>query len=690
MTRLQINLFGSFQLFFDDTPLRFAYAKQAALLAYLAMANCQPVMRGKLGLLLWPDKPPESVQVNLRKVLSSLRQLLKQPASVPPLLLFADDTVQINPESDVWLDVAAFQARLADCAAHRHRHAASCAPCHRARQQAGDLYRGAFLDGFVLEDSDTFEAWSTQWREALHIQALDTFQALAEYNWQRGRTQEAYQSVRRLLDLDPLHEEGNHLAIMCQAEEGQVGQALAHYEGFRRLLQHELGVAPSPTLQRVAQALRAGEGGHSRRPHVATGNRSLPPSTLQPLMGRTVEANELGAWLNDPDRRLITITGLGGVGKTHLALGVAQEQVHVFRDGVVFAALADVAVAEQVPAALAAVLACPLRAERPVLQQLAAHIASKDILLVLDHFEHLLVAKEDLAQLLQRCPGLVILVTSRQRLGLVGEWMFRLGGLNAPPSGMETAIEAYSAAGLFVHAARQARPDFELDADSLVAVAEICRLVGGLPLALVLVATWVRVLPCAELAAELRRGNDVIRSAGQDLGEERVSIRSVLEQSWQSLAPKARTALAALSVFHGGCDRQAAQVVAGADLDTLSHLADHSLVQVSAQGRITAHELVQQFAAEQLAAAGQGEQLTRQHFAYFLSSAERNAAQLTELSSLAAFLWFGQEQANLEAAATWGAGHPEVVSRDEVQRLRATVRRAGHRDGAHRGEFFQL
>jgi predicted ATPase len=350
----------------------------------------------------------------------------------------------------------------------------------------------------------------------------------------------------------------------------------------------------------------------------------------------------------------------------------------------------DVAEPKQVPGALAAMFACPLRTERSVLQQLAAHIGSKDILLVLDHFEHLLAAKEDLAQLLQRCPGLVVIVTSRQRLGLMGEWVFPLGGLNAPPAGMETAIDAYSAACLFVQAARQARPDFELDEDAHVAVAEICRLVGGLPLALVLLATWVRVLPCVELAAELRRGSDVIRRAGQRPGEERVSIRSVLEQSWQSLAPGARTALAALSVFHGGCDREAAQVVAGADLDTVSHLVDHSLLQVSAAGRITSHELVQQFAAEQLATAGQGEQLAHRHFAYFLVLAERNAAQLSELSSLAPFLWFGQEQANLEAAAAWGAINPERVSQDEVQRLRAAVRRAGHRDGAHRGEFFQL
>jgi predicted ATPase len=320
---------------------------------------------------------------------------------------------------------------------------------------------------------------------------------------------------------------------------------------------------------------------------------------------------------------------------------------------------------------------------REPLHQAAALIGDQDMLLVLDRFDHLLEARSDLAHLLQACPKLVILLTSRVRLGMAGEWAFRLGGLDAPPAEMDASINAYSAANLFLHAAQQARPDLTVDDVNRAAVAEICRLVQGLPLGLVLLAAWVRVLPCVELLEELRRSIDVVRGANPTGDAQQISLRSVLEQSWHSLRAEERSVLAALSVFHGGFDRKAAGLVADADLDVLSSLVDHSLLHVSGEGRYSWHELVQQFCAEKLESSGQQQHMAGRHFAYFLAEAENNAADLASLRNLAAFLWFGCERANLQAAVEWASSSPTGAVVHDHKRLVAAIDRAGYRKGVH-------
>jgi predicted ATPase len=509
---------------------------------------------------------------------------------------------------------------------------------------------------------------------------------MAEYSLQRGHLLTAQAEAQRLLQINPLHEEGNQLVIAALAGMGQTGQALAHYEHFRRMLQRELDVTPAVETDRLAAAVRAGEMpiyGVSPLPAYAGPPLAVNPAGLEMLIGRTVEANELNAWLNDPNRRLITITGMGGVGKTRLALAVAQEQSRVFRAGVVYVPLVDVPDPAQFPAALCAAVTGRTQNDYPSLVQVAAHIGKGDLLLVLDHFDHLLEARRDLTYLLHTCPNLVVLLTSRQRLGLAAEWVFRLGGLDTPPAGMESSLADYSAAALFLHSVQQARPDLVLDSETATAVGEICRLVQGLPLALVLLAAWVRVLPCTELLQELQRSIDVVRSTRPAADDKEISLRSVLEQSWRSLRSEERAVLAGLSVFQGGFDRHAATAVAGADLDVLCCLVDHSLLQVSPEGRYSWHELVQQFCAEHLALEQQTAAASSRHFAYFLAQAEDHAAKLSAMNNLAAFLWFGCERANLEAAIVWAGSRQDLIAPGDCQRLLAVIEQAGHRKGVH-------
>jgi predicted ATPase len=235
-----------------------------------------------------------------------------------------------------------------------------------------------------------------------------------------------------------------------------------------------------------------------------------------------------------------------------------------------------------------------------------------------------------------------------------------------------------------VQVARQVRHDFSLDESTRTAVADICRMVEGLPLALVLLAAWIRVLPCLALAAQLRRSMDVIRSSQSRFEDSSMSLRVVLEQSWQSLHPEDGKALAALSVFCGGFDQQAAQEIAGASLDLLLRLVDHSLVQVSPDGRYDFHDLVRQFAAEKSAEAGQVEQVATRHFDYYLRQAESHGAHVETFTDLSAYLWFGREYANLEEALLWARTHKGQVEDAAIERLSELSRLAGHRHGVHR------
>ncbi|HEX6134624.1 MAG TPA: protein kinase, partial [Longimicrobiales bacterium] len=276
------------------------------------------------------------------------------------------------------------------------------------------------------------------------------------------------------------------------------------------------------------------------------------PTAVTPFIGRAEERLELRELLRTSPCRLVTVTGTGGVGKTRLALQTAADEAGSYRDGVVYAALSGLSAPDLLVPALAESLGLQLARRDEPLDELKAFLRDKELLLVLDNFEHMRSQAAVLATLLDHAPGLRLLVTSRERLDLRHETLITLEGL--PLSGEESS----DAVKLFVAGARRLDRHFELDENNRRHVTRICALLGGIPLAIELASTWVRALSCAEILAEIERDMDTLSSEAPDLEERHRSLRATFDASWRLLAANEQAALARLAVFRSAFDPAAA------------------------------------------------------------------------------------------------------------------------------------
>jgi predicted ATPase/DNA-binding CsgD family transcriptional regulator len=347
----------------------------------------------------------------------------------------------------------------------------------------------------------------------------------------------------------------------------------------------------------------------------------MPAITPAAFIGRSQEIDEIRALLDDPSCRLLTLVGPGGIGKTRLATELSARLQTAFPDGVYFVSLAPLTHAAQILTAIAE--QTPFRFQqdgRDPHEQFFAYLREKHAkrsLFVLDNFEHLLDGAEIVSGILAVTTEAKVLVTSREALNLQEEWVRQVGGLSYPSLSDGRPLETYSAVLLFLDAARRVRGDFSL-ADHSASVVEICRLVDGMPLAIELAAGWLKTLQPEGIAQEIRRSMDILATRSRNLPERHRSIRSVFTQSWELLSGEERDVFQKLSVFRGGFTREAAGVVAGASLHTLAGLVDKSLVRLNPVGRYEIHELLRQYGAEQMDAAGQTPAVEDAYIRYFL------------------------------------------------------------------------
>ncbi|HEX5506272.1 MAG TPA: BTAD domain-containing putative transcriptional regulator, partial [Thermomicrobiales bacterium] len=664
MPRLALALLGPFEATLAGTPVAgFGYDKVEALLAYLAVEADRPHRREALAGLLWPEQEERAARHSLSQALSTLRRALgDRPAGaggegVAPLLL-ARDTVQFTLAGDDWLDVAAFIALLDDCARHPHRGPETCARCARRLERAVALYRGDFLAEFSLPDSAPFEEWALARREWLRGRALWALARLAAYHEARGAHDQAGEYARRQLALDPWREEAHRQLMRALALGGLRAAALAHYERCRRLLADELGCEPEAATTALCREIRGGGLAPSPAAIPRAAARPALPSQPGPLIGRERELSELAALLADPACRLVTLVGPGGIGKTRLGIAAAAGQADAFADGVSFVALAPLRAADQLVPALADALGLTLHVQHDPREDLLAALGGREALLVLDNFEHLLDGAPLVAAILARAPDVTILVTSRERLNLGAEWVFAVEGLAVPGEGEAGPPDDYDAVRLFVERARKARAHFALGAAERPAVARICRLVGGMPLALELAAAWAAALPCAEIAREIEAGLDVLATPRRDVPERHRTMRAVFDHSWNLLTARQREAFAALAVFRGGCERAAAEAVAGASLFTLAALVGKSFLRLSAAGRYEVHELLRQYGATQLGASAAGWRLAHdRHCDYYLEFLAAREERLRGHDQRAALAEIERDYANVWAAWQWAVEH---------------------------------
>ena len=487
--------------------------------------------------------------------------------------------------------------------------AAAQLTCPTDLQRAIELYRGDLLPG-------CYDDWLLPERERLRQTFSQTLEQLVLLLENERDYPAAIVYGQRLLQHDPLHEATYRRLMRLYALDGNSTGVQQTYHNCFKTLQAELGVELGPATRQFYERLVT-----TTTP--AAQHHNLPVS-LTPFVGRQEELTRLAAILANPACRLLTLVGPGGIGKSRLAIRAARLQLGTYLDGVYFVSCVATASVELLPATIAEALNFTFHGPTDPKEQLLNYLRQKEMLLVIDNFEHLLAGAELLLELLRGAPpGLKLLVTSRERLNVPPEWLFEVAGLSVPPdclaSGAAEDLETYDAVALFLQAVRRLQPDFSPSGPAESRVGCLCRLVQGMPLALELAAPWVRTLTCAEIVQEIERDLDFLTGSRRDAPDRHHSIRAVFDHSWRLLSAEEQRVLAGLSVFRGGFQRQAAHQVAGASLATLSALVDKSLLRFNPLGRYDLHELLRQYAFERLGeTAGAKESALARHSQYYL------------------------------------------------------------------------
>ena len=401
------------------------------------------------------------------------------------------------------------------------------------------------------------------------------------------------------------------------------------------------------------------------------------PATIQhnlpyqhtPFIGRAEEIVELSQLLHEPACRLLTLTGPGGIGKTRLVVELAARQLDHFPDGIYFVPLQPLAPETSILGTI--IEALPIRATRSsdLWADLERYLCERNILLVLDNFEHLLDQAGLVSDILAAAPRIKVLVTSREALNLQEEWVRQIKGLSYPRQLVEPG-EQYDAVRLFAERARQVNDAFSLT-DEFEQAVSICQIVEGMPLALELAAAWRKRMSSARIVQNIIQSLDFLTVDTRNMPQRHRSMRSVFEQSWQMLTSDEQAVFRKLAVFRGGWTLEAAQSVAGATLSILARLTDQSLVRLDNNDRYSLHELLRQFGEEQLVEADELEAAQQTHchyFAHFLQQREtdvRGHGDVTGQQQFEAYYEISMDLKNVRAAWLWAVEHRDFQALDQ-------------------------
>ncbi|MEM9773312.1 MAG: BTAD domain-containing putative transcriptional regulator [Chloroflexota bacterium] len=579
--------------------LAFPNRKTIALFVYLVVEGDRPHSRNKLVGLLWPGLPEAGARNNLRVTLSRLRRALQNMGANPDVIVSGRTEVQFRPDHSLKIDINRFR-QLAQSSEIQHL------------KQAADLYAGPLLQGFFLDDCQEFEEWLFVQRERFHLQGMALLTRLTGELVPKGDLADAETYTRKQLSLDPLCDETNQNLIHLLVKQQKVSAAVQHYQHYRRLLEDELGIEPSVELMHFMAQIQ-----QPQRQDV-----TLPKPTT-PFVGRQPEINQLVSMLADPSKRLITILGPGGMGKSRVQLATGsillEQKRTLFPDGIFLVPLVSLNNAGQIFSAVESALGVQL--VESTFAALGDYLRGKRLLFLFDNFEHLLDGAVIVTQLLEVAPGSKALISSRQRLSQPGETLFHLGGMDFPRCNEQNDqnVSTFSSVELFCQSAQQIVPNFKLEEHVAQEVSQICRLVEGMPLGILLAASWMDTLSLTEIVAELEQGIGILTAEEDSSLPSRMrSIQAVMDHAWQMMTPGEQSLFMKLVLFVGGFDRAAADEAFGANLNQLKSLVKKSLLNRNPEnGRYTIHELLRQFGSDKLVASGEADAAREAHAHYF-------------------------------------------------------------------------
>ena len=663
-TTYRFGVLGPFVVEQDGRALTPPTGRQRSLLALLLLAGGVPRSRDRLIDELWGEQPPASAVSALHVHLSKLRVVLGD-------LLVSDAAGYALVPDRFELD-----ARLLDALLERARRDAS-----RARSllsEALALFRGDPLCDVACEGS------VAQWRRGLEDKRLEAIVLRVDADLAVGAAAELVVELERLCAENPYEERLWGQLMLALYRSGRQADALEAFQRLRRHFAQELGLELGEPLQRLQRQMLERDPvllrqTDAERPTVArpTSNVPRPPGSL---LGREQELVELAAMAADPDARIITLAGVGGVGKTRLLLELARREEPNHRDGAVFVRLEQLRDPSLVAAEVATAISQRDGSEDLDADALARYLRGRDLLLVLDNFEHLLAATVLVTDLVAQAPLLRVLISSRTPLQVRGEQVFEVEPLELPDGDSQADIARSPAVQLFLQCAVAANRRLQIDSAFTHTVGTICTALDGLPLAIELAASRSRSLSVDQIAQQLERPLSVGQRGLRDLPERQQTLQATIEWSYELLTPTARTVLSNAGALVGGFTLASLEAVVGRPSQLeLDELIEASLVRRQPRtDRYSLLELVRAFAAEKLEASGLAPEARARHRRYFSALVAPAAAQFNRHPApieLAALL--GPDHANCRAALEDAIDHGDV---DAAVQLALGLRPLWHAD----------
>ena len=661
---MQIRVLGPVELLVDGHTRPLPASGERELLGLLALAVGRVVSVPALIDALWGEQLPANPGNALQVRVSKLRRALTAAGlgdlllTRPPGYLLDVDPLSVDALRFADLVAAARAAAGTDpeTAAGRYREALA-------------LWRGTPLAEFA----DT--RWAApEVARLTHLQLAAQVE-LIDLELAAGRHPALLSELEALTAAHPLHEPLHRRFMLALYRAGRQADALAAYQHAREVLDAELGLTPGAELRGLQEAIlrqdpnlqppaRTAATPAEARPSPTEPARRLPPR-LTSFLGRGADLHRVTELLGTA--RLVTITGPGGVGKTSLALEAARAAADRFRDGVALVRLGGVTDPVQVPQAVLAALAIRDVATATAEDQLLGHLRNRAVLLVLDNCEHLADACALLAeQLLESCPRVRLLATSREPLAARGEVQSAVEPLPVPPQTADAAeLTGTASVRLFLDRASGVLPHFQLSEENRSAVADICRHLDGMPLAIELAAARVAALPLDELARRMGDRFALLTTGPRTAEARQRTLRATVDWSYQLLTDPERVLLRRLSVFRGGWTLDAVQAVAGGEplnpaalVDLLGRLVERSLVVVDrTDARYHLLETIREYADERLAESGEADRIARAHAGYLIAVAEQAE---TELRGDGQARWLPRlalERNDIDAALAWCTAH---------------------------------
>lgn len=657
--KLVIKCFGNFRVELNGKVVStFETDKTRALLVYLALEFARPLRRSHIAGILWSDETEERALHNLRQTLSYLRKTLGERIESPHFIIADRETIYINSRADVWVDCVAFNHTLADAYRHYQSQIGVGFINPRLLKKALTYFNGEFLSQFTNIKSVLYEEWIMLLREEFNLQAIKALSMLVEYHERRSEYHLAIEMASKIVELCPWDESVRNHVIRLLGVDQQWSAAISQYYALKRYLADQLSVIPShQSIALYEQICKAAEGKSKILPEFAPYRYSIPQSHIN-FVGRETDMDRVTELIVSPEYRLVTIVGLGGIGKSRFAIEIAKQFVGIFPDGVYFVSLVSAKGSEQIITLIAESLGLIFSDQSTTQKQLLDHLRDKKSLLVLDNFEHLLSDERCinlLDSILSSAYNLKVLVTSREQLCLEQAHVYTLAGLCFPQASTISIdqIDEFDALQLFFNRVSQKQPGFTLHENNLPSVIKICRILEGLPLGVELAAATICEQGSDQVAEKY--GNDLgaLSTRMRNVQTRHRSLNAAFDVSWNRLSDDLQQIFYSLSIFSDGFDYFAAGEVASASQMDLAILVSKSLLRKNQESRFSLHEAIRQFASKKELTTLDLSKLREKHARYYANFLAENHSDLLDDGQTDALIAIQREFGNVTLCWNW-------------------------------------